>query len=182
MASQIKRKKIDIRNKLRTQLLILINNELSFMKKSNKTKINDKLISEVETFYYNINDNIIKLKEENFIPYDFSDVIQTNKWREKYIYQSPDLQEIKIFNTSKIVNFKKLNFFEINQRNEIKEKLLKKERFNFMESIFSKKSLISSKKNMYFRKNTLKLHEIDGVVKKLNDSKGNLNKYLCLLY
>ena len=83
-------------NTIRTTLLISINKELSSLKKNCTTKIQSRTLNEFEDLFYSCYDNFIQLKEESFIPQNYTrEVIQEKKLISKFHLQSPDNLEIK---------------------------------------------------------------------------------------
>ena len=131
-------------NSIRTSLLISINKELFSLKRNCKTKIHSRTLNEFENIFYSSYDNIIKLKEESFIPQNITrEVIQEKKAISKCNLQSPDNLELKFSNkftqSSKIIPFLKINNKEENLDNTI-----------YSPKILGKKSL-STMKNNYFK-------------------------------
>lgn len=170
------KQKMKSRNKLRTKLLIMENDEINRIKKTNFTQINSKNLSEFEKFYTNLNNNnTIELKEEKFVSRDFTDIIQQNNFKQKFTLKSPDGNNLKFTDISKgitnendhfnkldnckncnVSDDKKVVFLEnlgiekSKISNKFENAKLKKFQFN------RKKSLISSKKNLFFSMTTLK--------------------------
>ncbi len=173
------------KNKLRTKLLLLANDDINRIKKTSHTQINSRGLREFEKFYADLNNNnAIALKEEKFVSRDFTDIIQQNNKKEKFILKSPDDNSFIKFNDNTKQNTLEAvaaDFF-MNQKdnrdykNIFKEKKLlffgkfgseeynttfSAEEFDFLKKIVPverKKSLISSKKNLFFRMNTLVNH------------------------
>jgi hypothetical protein len=175
MESHNEIKKLKSPNKLRTKLLILANHEINKIKKTNYTQINSKSLNEFEKFYSDLNNNnAIELKEEKFVSRDFTDIIQQNIIREKFTLESPDGNNLKFNclykeNASENNNIFKLSA-EKNNKNFAEKKVVflenlgieNKKALNIVDDSFKlseynkKKSLISSKKNMFFKMNTLR--------------------------
>jgi len=174
MESHNEIKKLKSPNKLRTKLLILANDEINKIKKTNYTQINSKSLNEFEKFYSDLNNNnAIELKEEQFVSRDFTDIIQQNIIREKFTLESPDGNNLKFNCLYKENALENNNIFKLNAEKNNKNFAEKKN--VFLENLGienkkildivddsckrlefnKKKSLISSKKNMYFKINTL---------------------------
>lgn len=148
-------------NKIRTELLVMVNKELSALKKTNKTKINSKKITEAENYYSSLNNYVVKLQEEKFIPNSItSDVIQNKNVKYNFSFKSPDqltnnfIRKIRysnnnnpIINSIDSLDMKEIDFPE----DEASKKV------NFKMDLIGKRSDISTKKNENFRKKTLKL-------------------------
>ncbi len=78
-------------NKIRTKLLILANDEITRIKKTNFTKINSRNLIDFEKYYAELDMNkYIELKEEKFNSRDYTDIIHKNKTKDKFILKSPD--------------------------------------------------------------------------------------------
>ncbi len=149
-------------NKIRTTLLLMVNKELSALKKTHQTKINSKQIAEAENYYASMNNCIVQLKEEKFIPnFITSDVIHTKNIKNNFSFKSPDQSYNhfirKIKNSSKnniIIKSDGLEYHDTNFNNANKDKI---SRMEFQLELLGKKSDISTKKNEHFKKKTLRL-------------------------
>lgn len=144
-------------NSTRTTLLLLANNELTFIKKNNKTKINSKKISEAENYYNSGNNYIVKLKEENFISNSMTrDIIQNKNIKNNFSFKSPDHQNNNFIRKMRMSN-KKNPIIDIRESNVdvFDNSVINK--FEFEMKMFGKKSDISSKKNKYFMLKTLNI-------------------------
>ena len=156
--------KRNYKNAIRTNLLLLANEELSSLKKNNElSKINSKKIIEAEDYYGSKNSYIVKLREENFIPSSITrDVIQSINVKNKFSFKSPDSQNLnsnfirkskanesvmKDYNNKTFVVDNKLNLENLNSN------------FNFELDLFAKRYGVSSKKNQHFKLKTLKIKE-----------------------
>ena len=140
-------------NTIRTTLLISINKELSSLKKNCTTKIQSRTLNEFEDLFYSCYDNFIQLKEESFIPQNYTrEVIQEKKLISKFHLQSPDYLEIKfskkLLQSSKIIPF--LNKNTKTNNGELIENDSKIKDTIYASKVFGKKSL-STKKNNYFK-------------------------------
>lgn len=175
-------------NKLRTQLLILANNELSRIKKNNFTQINSKYLQEFENAYANLNNNnVIILKEENFVSHDdYSDVIQSNTIKGKFVLESPDeynkcaflqnkknifcgnsqafYNQLPSLEQEKAIFFNKLGISNPYQK-EIEPR---NKQSNYKMLNLNNKSLISFKKILHFQSQTLKFFQKEVTEKDLN--------------
>jgi len=144
-------------NKIRTTLLLLVNKELSLLKKSIKTKINSKEITEAEDYYASVNNYVVRLQEEQFVPNSITrDVIQNKNMKYNFSIKSPDqeiynfIRKIRYLNkNNSIINKTSIHNNSINKRGNSKIK------YDF--KIPGKKSDISKKKNEFFNKKNLKL-------------------------
>ena len=130
-------------NSIRTSLLISINKELFSLKRNCKTKIHSRTLNEFEDLFYSSYDNIIKLKEESFIPQNYTrEVIQEKKDISKFHLQSPDNLEFK-FSKKFIQSSKIIPILYITKEENLDDSINKPK-------IFEKNSL-STKKNIYFK-------------------------------
>jgi len=151
----------DSLNSIRTTLLLLVNNELSNLKKNNKTKINSKILTEVENYYSSANNYLIKLKEEKFVPnFNTGEVIQNKNFKSKFSFESPDVKNMNFIQKTGIMSNDNNAISMSNINPGIKFKNLK-ENFQLDLLLFSKKSDVSSKKNEYFKIRTLKINSDD---------------------
>ena len=64
----ISRKDKKRRNKIRTNLLVMINSEISSWKKNSHTEINSKTLASAEKYYLSQNSQVVSLESENFTP------------------------------------------------------------------------------------------------------------------
>jgi len=161
-------KKFSFRNLLRTKLLILANNEILRIKKTNKTQINSRNLCDFEKFYSDLTqNNAIELKEEKFVSRSLTDVIQKNNFKEKFICKSPD-EKITKFSQSKensipiekVFRKKSINENELSEdirKFNVENTDLSQEKiFNNLETFLNNKCLISQRKNIFFKLKTLK--------------------------
>ena len=170
MLSLDKKNKINSPNKLRTNLLILANDEVTRIKKTGFTNINSKNLSEFEKHYSSLNNfNFIELKQEKFVSRALTDVIQKNNCKEKFTLKSPDEMNLNFMQNKENSHFEKNN----QNINSNAKRISECEKVSFLENLGisinntkelddfkirnpnKKKSLISSKKNMFFKKKTL---------------------------
>jgi hypothetical protein len=138
-------------NSIRTKLLISINEELTLLKKNCTTKIQSRKLNEFEDLFYSSYDIIIKLKEESFIPQNYTrEVVQEKKAISKFLLESPDNNKLNFYNkkiqSSKEIQLMQSNLY--NKNNNIKD-IQENDTFH-LSKIFEKKS-ISTKKNNYFK-------------------------------
>jgi len=154
-------------NGIRTNLLLMANEELSSLKKNTKTKINSKKITEAEDYYSNsANNYIVKLQEEKFIPSSITrNVIQNVNFKRRISFTTPDIH--KLYNSNFIVlgdkaveNKTSKDIIDYNNNNHENNQL----KFGYNNSnhelefdLLWKKSTVSYKKNLHFKKKSLKL-------------------------
>jgi len=146
-------------NSIRTTLLLLANKELTFIKKTNNTKINSKEITEVEKYYNSGNEYIVKLKEENFISNSMArDIIQNKNIKNNFSFKSPDIQNNNF--VRKIRNSNKNNpIINLREKGNIRSENKNKSNSQYEIKLYGVKSDISSKKNEYFKLKTLKINK-----------------------
>lgn len=154
-------------NSFRTNLLLLVNEELSKLKKNSiLTRINSKKITEAEEHYSSGNNYIVKLQEENFIPSSITrDVIQSFNVRSKFSYKSPDSSNLngnfvknRNAHVSNLFEKKNFGFKNDNENNKLDLNNLDSN-YAFEVDLFNMKSDISMKKNQHFKLKTLKINE-----------------------
>lgn len=147
-------------NKIRTSLLLMVNKELSALKKNNDTKINSKKITEAEEYYSSVNNYVVELKEEKFIPnFITSDVIQNKNIKNTCSFKSPDQLNNSFIGKIKYSSKNSLVIDATKVRDKFNDEFNKEENsdLKFDLEILGKRSDISNKKNAYFKKKTLKL-------------------------
>lgn len=144
MSSNLRQRKK--RNELRTCLLILTNEELRNKMSSNLTQINSRNFQEIANMYSNLNNDFIKLKEENFVSENHHYIFESNVAKEKFILKSPNGDQYPCFANSKL--------FKTNNANTEANK--RKNSFSFQfnnpdENIFSRKRLSENEDNIYLK-------------------------------